>query len=350
MFKRINLCAFLFVLFNFIAAYSDSLPNCSKIYYNYNRFQDPVVNNQVLTIPWKGGVEVIATVKIDSIVNTKITFSVLSLSQIDTSVYSNTITTMMNNGHYVDTPYISYDTSGFPLHHTDSLFSQSITYYDTPLSVGREFKKVFILQISPYEGLRYWLISKSKDCFLDENVSSFSLRSALTDLNNFVNQNNILKGYAQPKNGVLKLGPIFNLTYSGDPTWGLTAYNDSSYWYFKQYAGYGDCPLGCTDYFYAYYKVSNDGKVKLDSSHCTLGYCLDKTGIADKPRSQMGNNTGIGSLRFYTISGRCVGKITSDRELNINYYRSKLGLNHGIYLVKNENGNGLKIIRVDKSK
>ena len=217
------------------------------------------------------------------------------------------------------------------------------------LYVGEQFKNVFILQISPYIGLRYWCISKQKECFLTGVSSSFSLTNALSYLNKFINQNNILKGYSPPENGILKLGPIFPPEI-GEATWGLNAYNDSTYWYFHQYAGYGDCPLGCTEGLDAFYKISNDGAVKLDSLHCTYGYCPEISAISNNPRNQISNNFSIGSMNVFSISGRFIAKIPLDQKSNLKFFMAKLGLNQGIYFVKSESSGVMELIRFEKNR
>jgi len=346
MFNGIKFQTAVFIFLALSAGYCDSLPNCN-VHYAYNQIdgqlQNPFINNgQPITISWNGGIEVIATIIIDSLANNKVAFSILSLSQIDTSVYYSTPKPVFSQD--TSTKEIVYDTSGFPRHHIDSL----IAFYNPGLFSGQQFKNVFILQISPYNGLRYWCISKAKECFLTEVSSSFSLNNALSYLNTFINQNNILKGYSPPNNGVLKLGPIFP-PQMGDPTWGLTAYNDSINWYFNQYAGYGDCPAGCTEVYYIFYIVSKDGVVKLDSAHCTP-FCPQTMVISNKPKNQISNNIGFGSSKIYSISGRYIAKIPLDQKSNLNSFMAKLGLKQGVYLVKNENGGVMRLIRFEKSR
>ncbi|MGB7567968.1 MAG: hypothetical protein WBM07_08920 [Chitinivibrionales bacterium] len=329
-FNGIKLQVVIFVLLFVGAGYCDS-QNCH------------VYNTQ--TIPWNKGLEVIATVVIDSIVNNKITFSVLSISQIDTSIY---YSTPIPNPFDTNSHVISYDTSGFPRHHIDSLITINSLYNP---SIGQQFNNVFILQISAQNGNQYWWISETKDCFLTEIPSNFSLNNAISYLNTFINQTSILKGNSPPKNGILKLGPIFRDVEAGDPSWKLSAYNDSSYWYFNQYAGYGDCPLGCTEGFNNFYRVSKDGTVKLDSIQCIPpAYCIENIIITNKSIDRINNNIGFGSSKIYSISGRYIAKIPSDQMLNFNSCMIKLGLKQGVYLVKNENGGVIRLIRFEKNR
>ncbi|MGB7567498.1 MAG: hypothetical protein WBM07_06550, partial [Chitinivibrionales bacterium] len=147
MVNRIKLQVLIFVFLFVGAGYCDSLPNC-KVYYENNQIEGVITDNngKVITIPWNGGVEVNATVVIDSIVNNKIAFSVLSLSQIDTSIYYSAPTALFSRD--TGTQKVIYDTSEFPRHHLDSL----IALFYPILYVGEQFKNVFILQISPYNG------------------------------------------------------------------------------------------------------------------------------------------------------------------------------------------------------
>ena len=328
-FKAISLLSI--ILFG-MSTPAESGAECRKFNFSVMRLISPFGQY----IEWKGGIEVLATVMVDSVFENKVAFSVLSVAPVDTTIFINIEFDTSMAG-------IVSDTVGFPAYHVDSTLDSMGNHF----TQGDTLRDIFIVQLSPYGGLRYWGIApESKDCLLNEPLPPpFPLNQALSFFNQYLNVDTIYKGYSPPANGILKLGPVFNFVDIGDlPGWGLKAYNDSTYWYFEHYSGDGFdcCCMSCDKKMWVTYRISSDGTAERVS--CTSDPPeLCNTSIREKKPPHI-NIKLQGDLQIYDLSGRFIKKISSTQFRSGRSGMARLRLRPGVYIIKPENGKGQSLL------
>jgi hypothetical protein len=283
----------------------------------------------------------LATLRIDSLRNnldqygsarnTLIVYSVLSIAPFDTSIYTNAEEMFPQSGDkWIDTNVIRYDTMGFPRYFVDSMGVQNRGF-----SIGDTLRNIFILQSDCSDSLAFWTISYTQDTsFLHESNPPFPLQQALRFYNLYLNQNSMYKGFRPPKNGIIKLGPVFDLAHNngdGQPGWMLRAYNDTDYWYFKHATSGGDCMLGCgTEWAEETYKISSDGTIQLLG--CQGIECPPALIVYDK--QQKFEKTNAISTAIYDLSGRKIGIFSLTPHGNYQKTNADLKLKPGLYILR----------------
>jgi hypothetical protein len=179
-------------------------------------------------------------------------YELLSIKQADTSVFGKALGLQLSDSLI---PYLLFDTNGITKEFVAKKGSMGAI-------LSRDTFDAMIIQIQRgVEKYDEWYGPVDIDQFLKQNNPPFSVTDALHSLTRYVTEKGI---EIRPRalNSELKLGPLFELGYKGDPGWLLTASHDSSSWYFTYRLGYGDCPLGCTEWTTMKFRVFKDGTVK----------------------------------------------------------------------------------------
>ena len=279
---------------------------------------------------------VLATVRVDTIRNnyseygairnTVITYSVLSVSLFDTSIFKNT----------VDTAQI--DTTEFPKFFVDSFRIKYPKFH-----AGDTLSDIFIAKSDCDSGKTFWTLGPQDTVFLRKLNPTFPLQNALNSLNEYFNRNHIYKGFHPPRNGILKLGPVFDFSTTGtDPGWKLCAYNDTAHWFLKFTDGAGDCVMGCTEFATTTYEISSNGDV--NSLGC-IG--LDCPPIGIKPTQHVkSEKKSMKGLEIFSISGRRVAKILMPFSTTSPRIGAYFTLKPGIYFINASDHGKVRLFRV----
>jgi len=147
---------------------------------------------------------------------------------------------------------------------------------------------VFIYKIEYGENKYRYFFSDQKSKLVLENKPSFPLDSAIHILS--------------LKFGKKRIGPLWFARYS----YSVTAKSDSTYWYFTEWKGSGDCPAGCINNIYYHFRIKkniNDYEIcsRINGSGDIYTSCGNyTTGLFKNPKiGGPRSNTGI-----YNINGR----------------------------------------------
>jgi hypothetical protein len=269
-------------------------------------------------------VAVLVNIRIDRVTDSVAIFTILSVSPFDTAVFA------------IQQTSVSVDTAIFPIQTVDSF---RIINNDFTLTPGDTLKDFFIILSVPGGGAHVGY-AVSKGCFLSDSNPPFPVTAALASFNQYVDTNKIYKGYFPPSNGVLKFGPVYWLW--GDIGWSLTAYHDSTAWYFQQHAGDGDCPMGCTGGMDATYRILANGFVERVactsySTFASLGvdYCAVSS-IKSNIKARPLISSVKGNLLIYSLSGRYCGKVQSLPLKKGGSGIAHLNLKPGAYIIRPE--------------
>lgn len=151
-------------------------------------------------------------------------------------------------------PYLRFDTNGITREFVAKKGSMGAI-------IHRDTIDGMIIQIQRgVEKYNEWYGPVDIKLFLQQNEPPFSITEALHSLTHYAIEKGI-EIRSGTLNSELKLGPVFGMSKAGDPGWSLVAYHDSSSWFFTYRLGYGDCPMGCTEWTTMKFRAFNDGTV-----------------------------------------------------------------------------------------
>jgi hypothetical protein len=215
-------------------------------------------------------------------------YRLLGIQQADTSVFGKALGLQLPDSLK---SFLNFDTNGITREFVAKKGSMG------PI-VPRDTIDGMIIQIQRgVEKYDEWFGPVAIDTFLKQDNPPFTITEALHTLTGYLIEKGIERR-SGTLNSELKLGPVFDLGYKGDPGWSLVASHDSSSWYFTYRLGYGDCPCGCTEWTTMKFRVLKDSTVMNVTTSIRPQLTLVNPYISSK---------SAGSLYYYNLRGQRAG-------------------------------------------